>query len=307
MSGRIRTVKPEWLEDELLASESDTVRLLSIALMLVADDHGRGRAAPAFIASEAWRYDRSPESLTKAREGLMRLSEIRFVTLYEVDGQAYFEIRNWKKHQKVQHAGKPRVPPPSAGLTKVPETLTRIPETLTPDLRSPITDHRSPIISTAESTTDDGRSDDRPDNVVALPTKKAKPAKRGTRCPASTADDVDAWLAEHKLPPLDGPWGADVARFLDYWAGVSGAKGTKLDWAATWRNYEADPRFPHPEGAAPGRKRVLGPVAAQQSPMPDLDGPPAFVREGLKAAGIKPIETPINDLGALLDLAAGRA
>jgi hypothetical protein len=153
----------------------------------------------------------------------------------------------------------------------------------------------------------DGRSGDRPDNVVALPTKRAKPTKRGTRCPASTADDVDAWLAEHKVPPLDGPWGADVARFLDYWAGVSGAKGTKLDWAATWRNYEADPRFPHPEGAAPGRKRVLAPVAAQQSPIPDLDGLPAFVREGLKAAGIKPIETPINDLGALLDLAAGRA
>ena len=26
-------------------------------------------------------------------------------------------------------------------------------------------------------------------------------------------------------------------RFGDYWRGVSGAKGVKLDWLATWRNW----------------------------------------------------------------------
>ena len=26
-------------------------------------------------------------------------------------------------------------------------------------------------------------------------------------------------------------------QFKDYWAGVAGSKGTKLDWFATWRNW----------------------------------------------------------------------
>lgn len=142
MSGRIRTIKPEWLEDELLASAPDHVRLLSVGLILMADDHGRGRASVNFVAGDVWRYDRSPEVLTKVREGLAWLSRVRFIRLYEVDGQAYFEIRNWLKHQKVQHVGKERVPapePPKSNENNSEvdshETLMRVPVTLTPDLR----------------------------------------------------------------------------------------------------------------------------------------------------------------------------
>jgi hypothetical protein len=29
----------------------------------------------------------------------------------------------------------------------------------------------------------------------------------------------------------------EAAKFPDYWAGISGAKGVKLDWSATWRNW----------------------------------------------------------------------
>ena len=29
----------------------------------------------------------------------------------------------------------------------------------------------------------------------------------------------------------------EAASFVDYWAGVSGAKGVKADWQATWRNH----------------------------------------------------------------------
>lgn len=122
MSGRIRTLKPEWLEDEKLAALSDGARLLSAALMLMADDHGRGRASIATIASETWRYElerndgaNAPETLAKASRALRELVEMRFVILYTVDGQRYFAIRNWTKHQKVDRPGKERVPaPPTA-------------------------------------------------------------------------------------------------------------------------------------------------------------------------------------------------
>lgn len=168
MSGRIRTVKPEWLEDELLAAASDEARVLSVALMLMADDYGRGRASLATIAAGAWRYQlerddgaHAPEILARASRALRELVAIRFVTVYEVSGQRYFAIRTWARHQRVDRPSKPRIPePPTAethgnALLAEPSRDTREPlaqdscgprETLATDLRSPISDldHRPP-------------------------------------------------------------------------------------------------------------------------------------------------------------------
>jgi hypothetical protein len=43
-----------------------------------------------------------------------------------------------------------------------------------------------------------------------------------------------AWGAEH-CPHITDPEKA-TDEFVDYWRGVPGAKGLKLDWIATWRN-----------------------------------------------------------------------
>jgi hypothetical protein len=145
MMGRIRSVKPEWLEDEVLAGTSDAARVLSIGLILMADDYGRGRASVAFIATNVWRYEmerdqNNPrETFAKASRALRELVETRFVSLYEVRGQAYFEIRNWGKHQKVDKPSKPRIPAPETEQNQVvTETLARpsrdTRETLVPDL-----------------------------------------------------------------------------------------------------------------------------------------------------------------------------
>lgn len=140
MSGRIRTIKPEWLEDELLALASSDARTLSIALMLLADDFGNGRANPLQLAGQVF-PGKVPETAANALE---ELRAIRFAILYEVDGQRYFAIRNWSKHQRVDKIGKPRVPGPKVATAiiaeekqsgvmlreppaKVPETLDNIP------------------------------------------------------------------------------------------------------------------------------------------------------------------------------------
>lgn len=116
MSGRIRTVKPEWLDDELLALASSDARVLSIALVLLADDYGNGRANEVMLAGRVF-PGKPPEVLAKAIE---ELASIRYLILYEVDGQRYFSIRSWKKHQKVDKPGRPRVPGPI--LANIPET-----------------------------------------------------------------------------------------------------------------------------------------------------------------------------------------
>jgi hypothetical protein len=167
VSGRIRTVKPEWLDDEKLGAASDAARLLTVGLMLLADDHGRGRAHPLFLASRVWSYGDSHETLTKLEGALSELSQNGFVRVYSVAGQRYFAITNWAKHQKVQHVGKPRVPGPDdpgsspEPFNKVPgsvephETLTKPSgdshEILTPDLRPHTTDLIPPTTTTTAS------------------------------------------------------------------------------------------------------------------------------------------------------------
>lgn len=105
---RIRTIKPEWLDDERLVLASAEARVLSIALILLADDYGNGRANRTVLSARVFPGSRDPrETLGHALESLEAAG---FVDLYEVDGQSYFSIRNWAKHQKVDHPSKPQVP-----------------------------------------------------------------------------------------------------------------------------------------------------------------------------------------------------
>lgn len=141
MSGRIRSIKPEILEDAVTAGLSDMGFRLFIACITLADDYGRLRAEPGWIMGQVfWARTVRSEDFAAAWAELEPL-----VLTYLVNGQRYAEVRNWSKHQKVSHPGKPRVPAP-------PETLRRVSgdpsEGLVPDLRSPIpipigtTDHR---------------------------------------------------------------------------------------------------------------------------------------------------------------------
>lgn len=212
MSGRIRTVKPEWLEDERMASQNDTARVLSIVLILVADDYGRGRASAAHLASAGWAYElerddgeHAPEVLRKVSGALRALVEMRFVTLYEVDGQRYFEIRNWEKHQKVSHKGKERVPgPPAAPAAMIPptsapsggspESLRKVsgdpPASLLPDLRPrPHTSDHDQRAARARDAT-----------IVTAPTEH-RPGELENRVRSSVAEALRS--AGRPAPPLD--------------------------------------------------------------------------------------------------------
>lgn len=58
---------------------------------------------------------------------------------------------------------------------------------------------------------------------------------RGTRVPEDFAvtDEYRAFAKKHALPAPDG----EVERFKDYWRGIAGSRGRKLDWPATFRNW----------------------------------------------------------------------
>lgn len=154
MSGRIRTLKPEWLEDEQLAEAGTFARLLSVALIVLSDDHGRGRANEVVLAAKVFTYESDP--IACVREGLARLSRMGFVQLYTIRGQRYYWLRNWAKHQKVDRPGKPRFPGPEEDESQPPPDSSESPrDDGTRDPREPVappsrlidgaTDQRPPI------------------------------------------------------------------------------------------------------------------------------------------------------------------
>ena len=118
--GRIRCIKPEFWEDELIGSISREARLLFIAIWCVADDHGRFSANPARLKAAAFPYD-DDVTLARVAEFLRELLETRRVGVYRVENQTFGVVRHWKKHQRIDNASKPRHPPPPDGIFE--ETL----------------------------------------------------------------------------------------------------------------------------------------------------------------------------------------
>ena len=110
MPGRIRSIKPELLEDEKAAALPDAAWRLFVSSWLLADDHGNFRAGDRYLAAHVWQDTRK---IVVARGGLMRLANDAFIIIYEVNSERYAHIRSWRRHQRIDNAGKPRVP----GLT----------------------------------------------------------------------------------------------------------------------------------------------------------------------------------------------
>src|SRR4030042_28755 len=115
MGKRIRSIKPEWLEDEKMAFASSEARVLSIGLILMADDYGRGRANEVLLSAHVFPREKTTKTLARA---LFELEKMTFIELYEVSEQHYYQIRNWMKHQKVDHPGKQQLPSPEEAFAK---------------------------------------------------------------------------------------------------------------------------------------------------------------------------------------------
>lgn len=77
---------------------------------------------------------------------------------------------------------------------------------------------------------------DQDDSAASPPPEKPKKATR-IPIPFEITAEMRAWAAE-KASGVD--LDAATEEFVDYWVGVGGQRGTKLDWVATWRNRMRD-------------------------------------------------------------------
>lgn len=101
---RIRSIKPEFWQDELVAGLPMEARLLFIGLISLADDEGRFRANPRFVAAQVFPYDAQVDVVA----AMAHLERIGRVQLYEAEGQSFGWIRNFLKHQRID---KPKASP----------------------------------------------------------------------------------------------------------------------------------------------------------------------------------------------------
>ena len=140
MAGRIRTIKPELLEDTHAARLSHIAWRLWVSALVLADDYGNFRAEPEWLNGQIfWGSRESRESLANALEELATCKGDLggMVELYTVSGQEYAHISGWH-HQKVDHPGKERCPGPKsdgAVSRESRESLAKVSRVLAPDLR----------------------------------------------------------------------------------------------------------------------------------------------------------------------------
>lgn len=130
MAGRIRSIKPEILENERTARLSHEGWRLFVSLFTLADDYGNLHAAPERLTGAVFWGRAAAEPVSRLLE---ELAKAELVLLYIAKGQSCAHILGWYEHQRVDKPGKPKVPAPSDDDTKRSresrETPAKVPET----------------------------------------------------------------------------------------------------------------------------------------------------------------------------------
>lgn len=96
---RIRTIKPEFWRDELLAGVTAEAALLAIGLLNHCDDEGYFNANPKLVESDVFPLRTLGKSTT---ELLRELSGIGYIEVFSgSDNKTYGKVANFEKHQVI--------------------------------------------------------------------------------------------------------------------------------------------------------------------------------------------------------------
>lgn len=106
---RIRTIKPDFWEDEKLGRLEDIDRLNFLGLISLADDEGRGRGAAEWLCNRLHPYSVNGHRMLM-EDSMNRLETANLVRFYEVDGQRFYQLRNFNRHQKINRPSPSKLP-----------------------------------------------------------------------------------------------------------------------------------------------------------------------------------------------------
>lgn len=106
---RIRTIKPEFWDDQKIASLPIGARLLFIGIWNFADDFGIVRSNSAWLKARIFPYDESLRAL-EVNGWIDALVNARMLIPLEYEGEGYYKIRTFDAHQIVNRPGKRTIP-----------------------------------------------------------------------------------------------------------------------------------------------------------------------------------------------------
>ena len=121
---RIRTIKPEFWRSPDIMQLDHFQRLLYIGLWNLADDEGRGTCDHASIAADLFltEFSLNPHGTITAVSNAFNEYSIRgMVTVYEVGNRQYFQINNWKDHQRINRPSRSKFPAPTRVKAEITE------------------------------------------------------------------------------------------------------------------------------------------------------------------------------------------
>jgi len=116
---RSRYIKPGFFKDEDIKELPYEARLFYQGLWIEADREGRGEDRPERLKIEIMPYDNiDAEKMMQLLACPKKSTKRPFIIRYEADGQKYYQIITWHKHQRIHHTEGPSgIPPPNRALT----------------------------------------------------------------------------------------------------------------------------------------------------------------------------------------------
>jgi len=118
---RIRTIKPEFWDDEKLATIPRDARLLFIGMWNFSDDYGVIKGHPVWIKNKVFPYDDIRQATFN--EWLLSLEKLRCIIPFESNGEKFYFIRTFDDHQRVDKPSQTRNPEPPADILETNRSL----------------------------------------------------------------------------------------------------------------------------------------------------------------------------------------
>ena len=107
---RSRLIRPEFWNDEKLATLSRDSRLTFIGIWTASDDYGVAKGHLTWLKNQIYPYENI--SMATFEKWIKELESLRVIIPFVYHDENYYFIKNFSKHQKVDHPSKMRNPEP---------------------------------------------------------------------------------------------------------------------------------------------------------------------------------------------------
>lgn len=244
-----RIIRESMLDSHRYASLGDPAKLLFVHLLLLADDFGCIAISPTFLRRRAFYNSPTNEHIAKM---IAELVDADLIRCYEADGAHLAFIPRFR--QRLQRNSLKHTAPPESLLHGDDHAIGMFNKIKEVTKNTTVGQQGTTVVQQREVEVEvEVKRSEKP---------KVKNTSRATRL--SISEIPEDWILWAKTERPDLTPERVFEQFHDYWIGVGGSKGCKLDWFATWRNWCRQQRA---VGGAELQTRPKAPSASMQALM----------------------------------------